>query len=74
LGFYYVFVAIFPGAAQNIGIGYSDNFGGSIGNLTGTYQRITTPDSYPAGLGLTIYWNSSGTSNWTGTSGSTFLP
>ena len=71
-GFYYISVAVFPGSAQSVGIGYSDNYGGFIGDLTGTYTRVSGYDSVPAPA--TLFWNSNETTNWLPTSGSVDLP
>jgi hypothetical protein len=70
-GFYYISVAVFPGSAQSVGIGYSDNYGGFISDLTGTYTRVSGYDSIPGGN--TVNWNSNETVNWLPTSGSVSL-
>jgi hypothetical protein len=71
-GFYYIFVAVFPASAQGIGIGYSDNYGGFVGNLTGSYVKVSGYDSVPAPAVLS--YSSNETANWLPTSGSIFLP
>jgi hypothetical protein len=71
-GFYYISVAVFPSLAQGIGIGYSDNYGGFIGNLTGSFVRVSGYDSIPAPA--TLSYSTNDTANWANTSGSIFLP
>jgi hypothetical protein len=71
-GFYYVYVAVQPALAQGVGIGYSDNFGGYVSNLTGSFQRVSGYDSIPAEN--TLVWNTNNTQNWNNQSGSTYLP
>jgi hypothetical protein len=71
-GFYYISVSVAPDAAQGVGIGYSDNFGGFLIDLTGTPTRVNGYDSVPGEN--TISWISNATTNWNGTSGSVYLP
>jgi hypothetical protein len=71
-GFYYIYANIAPSLAQGIGIGYSDNFGGFLSDLTGSYVKVNGYDSVPANN--TVFWSSNATTNYNATSGSVFLP
>lgn len=72
VGFYYIYVSVQPALAQGVGIGYSDNFGGFISDLTGTPTRPNGYDSIP-GKNL-LSWDTNNTNNWNNTSDETYLP
>jgi hypothetical protein len=73
-GAYFIYVSVQPALAQGVGIGYSDNYGGSVGNLTGTPTKVTGYAGYdfvPAPA--TLSWFTNNTQNWNNQSGSVYL-
>jgi hypothetical protein len=73
-GFYYIYVSVQPALAQGVGIGYSDNYGGSVGNLTGTPVRVTGYPGYDfVAAPASLSWFTNNTQNWNNQSGSVYL-